>query len=1454
MAANLKIGIIADDQGAQQKFEQLSTSIDYTSKTVIQLANQFAKLNEANVKLSFDKTAEGAKQLEAVQSSMTTTANQLMNAIERQKLSWGTNRDSVSALKKELSELEKVETLLIQKGVGSSMSKELEDLTLITNKYAEYKKELQDAIKLKEELAKEQARSLSPSSVYSSAASSGSYITSGYLEGGAGKAKAEQDALAKALQQVTALLGAESQEAKALSAAMLDYSDRVIIATASERKQAEQIDANTAKYRKAMEEQQAKANSLAEFQNTLDKANIQNTLKKAEAMKNFTLALRDANLQQEQYNAQAKANVSGSLSSSFSQQTDYQAQELLGNKLNTLKADYEAYYQQLLKVISVYGAESEAAYNVAEKLKGLDSEIKRIGSSTSGTATRIKNLVKNFVSAQMIVGAIRKAFNTLTNTLKESATAASEAEETYNLFITTFEDAATTAESTASRLANAMGMAKSTAQKALGTFGDLAAGYGATDKAALEFGETATEVALDIISYKNITGDLDTTFQSIASGLAGNVENFRKLGYVMTQAEVKTKLQQKGLDKLTGSSLQYAQIQARLEILQEKSTKAQGDMIKTLDSTENVTRRLSEAWLEYEENLGKSINTVMTPVKSWLTQILTVANKVTNAMGEINGGEFTVKTEAVASGDELTKLLENLFAKTNGAKSGFWANVEEAVLGTTNTNVRTVSGKNAADIAMATGVDIEKVIEAIDRSSYFISDAEKESARETYNAILAQAQAQKDAEDAKNKKLEEIQSALTFTDSLSSINGVWLNSNSLATRYDAVKNDGDENEFVDTLEGDIQYAITAMISALASASSDKFVTDLDKALGNVDIEDQLEAKLSSATAVYEALWNEFYSSGEELTDWQKEALNSVLGIVSNVRQEIENLNAEAEKFSPTWQDSSYRTASDTSSSMSSYLSAFEAMAELTGADTWEISNTVEGYLQEISSALNGEMTKEDYDKFIDSLGDKMETVLSYSVGVNPSSLSSNPYDYLTPLDRATGKDTLLDALEAQLDAYEEYYTAALAYFKADGNITEEEQLALDQMLGSISDIQTKIDEQGVEPTAKQGLQGAVSTGFDSALESIQKGSSLLEGFTTGISSFSSALGGPLVMVMDLVSELDVVTQSLSIINDTILPVMNAFLEPLSNTLTIITEGIQNLLCDALEPYYKLFLSVMQPVNDLLTQAFEILGNFVNTVMQPVLSVIESVIPVIVYAVGLLQSVLGVCEPLLEVIGWIYNIITPLIESTLKPLLSVIKGIIEILVTGFMYVEVFFKKVIGSIGSAMFNVWNGIVKVLKSINILGWKPFENMNYADTTTMDTWKSLDYQKEVQKKLDELNKTTEQVHDAELTVAKNTEKTVDLSILNELLSKGIITGQEYEALANNKLGLPSASATETIKSEAGNYADYLRSGSKTSISYGDISIDINGTDKSPEEIAKAVARVLDEWQRNGRADWATA
>ena len=226
---------------------------------------------------------------------------------------------------------------------------------------------------------------------------------------------------------------------------------------------------------------------------------------------------------------------------------------------------------------------------------------------------------------------LRSAFNSVVRGLQEAASAAADAEETMNLFNVVFEEVSENADSMASKMSASFGVAKSSIMQGLSTLGDFAEGLGMTSREALNFSTTLSDRMMDVISFKNVAGDTTDILKNLASGLAGNTENFRTWGVVIKESSVKLWLAQNNMDKLTGTALELAKVQARAALFMEQTTNAAGDMARTFDSTVNVTRRLKEAQKQLSEDIGVGVNELATPIKKGLLDLVEKWNWATEA-------------------------------------------------------------------------------------------------------------------------------------------------------------------------------------------------------------------------------------------------------------------------------------------------------------------------------------------------------------------------------------------------------------------------------------------------------------------------------------------------------------------------------------------------------------------------------------------------------------------------------------------------------------------------------------------------------------------------------------------------------------------------------------------------------------------------------------------------------
>lgn len=393
-----------------------------------------------------------------------------------------------------------------------------------------------------------------------------------------------------------------------------------------------------------------------------------------------------------------------------------EAIESMDGRLAAVNARMKMLRSTIIKFTESGKANAEEIEELKTEYSKLSKEQAVLQKSTNGTATRIKNLIKSFVSAQAIVWGVRMVFNKFVGTLKEASEVAAAAEETMNLFDVVFEGVGDSADEMASRMSKAFGVAQSSIAQGLSTLGDFAEGLGMSNENALDFADTLSSRMLDVISFKNVTGDTTDILKNLASGLAGNTENFRTWGIVIKESSVKLWLAKNNMDKLTGTALELAKVQARAALFMEQSTNAAGDMARTFDSTTNIARRLTEAHKQLNENIGSKVNLLVTPIRKWALNIVeswnlaTAAKKAYVDVDMSNEGKNTLEdnNEIIQSYFRAAKISE---IKSGSSKVGYIGQGNNRFVGEDSNKIYF---KDFSIMVDALGGSIEDTIKSLD--------------------------------------------------------------------------------------------------------------------------------------------------------------------------------------------------------------------------------------------------------------------------------------------------------------------------------------------------------------------------------------------------------------------------------------------------------------------------------------------------------------------------------------------------------------------------------------------------------------------------------------------------------------------------------------------------------------------------------------------------------------------
>lgn len=197
--------------------------------------------------------------------------------------------------------------------------------------------------------------------------------------------------------------------------------------------------------------------------------------------------------------------------------------------------------------------------------------------------------------------------------------------ENLNLFTASLGRFTNQAKEYAEEVGNIVGLDPSEWMRNQGVFMTLAEGFGVASDRAYIMSKNLTQLGYDISSFFNI--EFDDAMKKLQSGLSGELEPLRRLGYDLSQARLKAVALSLGIDKSFNSMNQAEKSQLRYHAIMTQVTKVQGDMARTLNAPANQLRILQSATIQ----AGRAIGNTLIPMMNIL---LPVAIAVTNAIKE----------------------------------------------------------------------------------------------------------------------------------------------------------------------------------------------------------------------------------------------------------------------------------------------------------------------------------------------------------------------------------------------------------------------------------------------------------------------------------------------------------------------------------------------------------------------------------------------------------------------------------------------------------------------------------------------------------------------------------------------------------------------------------------------------------------------------------------------------
>ncbi len=292
------------------------------------------------------------------------------------------------------------------------------------------------------------------------------------------------------------------------------------------------------------------------------------------------------------------------------------------------KADIDKFTQQMKDLASAMKPFADEMNKVSSGFSAFPSRIQRLITSTeqyNGTvrrATTSTNAWNSALKAISFAAIYRAAAKLLGIAIAKS----SQYTEDLNLFTVSIGKYAEEAYNYAQKVSDVMGIDPAEWMRNQGVFNTIITGFGvAGDKAAF-MSKNLTQLGYDLASFYNI--DFESAMQKVQSGISGELEPLRRLGYDLSVARLEQERLNLGIDKSVSSMTQAEKSQLRYYAMMTQVTQVQGDMARTLENPANMLRVLRAEL----EQAARAVGNIFIPI---LTKVLPIAIAVASALQEI---------------------------------------------------------------------------------------------------------------------------------------------------------------------------------------------------------------------------------------------------------------------------------------------------------------------------------------------------------------------------------------------------------------------------------------------------------------------------------------------------------------------------------------------------------------------------------------------------------------------------------------------------------------------------------------------------------------------------------------------------------------------------------------------------------------------------------------------------
>lgn len=288
---------------------------------------------------------------------------------------------------------------------------------------------------------------------------------------------------------------------------------------------------------------------------------------------------------------------------------------------------------------------------LAVAMKPLADEMQKVSNGFSAFPSKIQKLISSSEKGKKSVGKFGKAagllklggvalsLRTVSNLISSAITESNKYQEDLNLFTASMGKYAEQAKKYAETVSEVMGIDPAEWMRNQGIFNTLLEGFGSVSDRAYTMSKNLTQLGYDISSFFNIS--VEDAMLKLQSGISGELEPLRRLGYDLSQARLQQTAYTLGINESVSAMTQAEKAELRYYAIMTQVKTAQGDMARSLEAPANQLRILQAQFTMCARAIGDIFIPMLNAILPVAIAVVQIIKEIASTIAAIFGFKLT---------------------------------------------------------------------------------------------------------------------------------------------------------------------------------------------------------------------------------------------------------------------------------------------------------------------------------------------------------------------------------------------------------------------------------------------------------------------------------------------------------------------------------------------------------------------------------------------------------------------------------------------------------------------------------------------------------------------------------------------------------------------------------------------------------------------------------------------